>query len=110
MYTSRNSRERLAVFAGVQQAAFPWQRRGSQLIEEFTMKLKRIAAGAAVTGALGFASIGIGAGQAQADDWCWWGRCDVVPPPGHFVPSPGPIGQWTGVPPGHWDKPWKWWR
>jgi hypothetical protein len=55
------------------------------------MKLKRIAAGAAVTGALGFASIGIGAGQAQADDWCWWGRCDVVPPHGHFVPSPGHI-------------------
>ena len=41
------------------------------------MKLKRIAAGAAVAGALGFASIGIGAGQAQADDWCWWGWCDV---------------------------------
>jgi hypothetical protein len=44
------------------------------------MKLKRIAAGAAVAGALGFASIGIGAGQAQADDWCWWGWCDVPPP------------------------------
>ena len=29
------------------------------------MKLKRIAAGAAVAGALGFASIGIGAGQAK---------------------------------------------
>ena len=65
--------------------------------------LKKIAAGAAVTGALGFASVGIGAGQAQADDWCWRGWCDVVPPPGH-------VGQWTGVPPGHWDKPWKWWK
>jgi hypothetical protein len=59
------------------------------------MRLKRIAAGTAAAGALGFASIGIGARQAQADDWCWWGWCDV-PPPGHFVPSPGHIGQWTG--------------
>ena len=76
------------------------------------MKLKRFAAGAAVAGALGFASIGIGAGQAQADDWCWWGWCNIPPPPppGQFVPSPGHIGQWVGVPPGHWDKPWKWWR
>jgi hypothetical protein len=75
------------------------------------MKLKRIAAGAAVAGALGFASIGIGTGPAQADDWCWWGWCDIAPPPpGQFVPSPGHIGQWTGVPPGHWDQPWKWWR
>ena len=46
------------------------------------MKLKRIAAGAAVAGALGFASIGIGAGQAEADDWCWWGWCDVRRRPG----------------------------
>jgi hypothetical protein len=75
------------------------------------MRLKRIAAGPAVAGALGFASIGIGAGQAQADDWCWWGWCGVVPPPGHFVPSPGHIGQLPGAPPpGHWDQPWKWWR
>jgi hypothetical protein len=75
------------------------------------MKLKKIAAGAAVAGALGFASIGVGAGQAQADDdWCWWGSCDV-PAPGHFVPSPGHISQLPFVPPpGHWDKPWKWWK
>jgi len=75
------------------------------------MTLKKIAAGAAVAASLGFASIGIGAGSAQADDWCWWGWCDIVPPPpsGQFVPSPGHIGQWTGVSPGHWD-PWKWWR
>jgi hypothetical protein len=74
------------------------------------MKLKRIAASAAVAGALGFASIGIGAGQAEARDWCWWGWCDI-PPPGHFVPSPGHIGQLPLVPPpGQWDKPWKWWR
>lgn len=76
------------------------------------MNLKRIAAGAAAAGALGFAALGFGSGQAQADDWCWWGWCNIPPPPppGHFVPSPGHIGQWTGVPPGHWDQPWKWWR
>jgi hypothetical protein len=68
------------------------------------MKLKRIAASAAVAGALGFASIGVGAGQAEARDWCWWGWCDI-PPPGHFVPSPGHIGQLPFVPPpGQWDK------
>ena len=51
-----------------------------------------------------------GAGQAEARDWCWWGWCDV-PPPGHFVPSPGHIGQIPFVPPpGHWDQPWKWWK
>lgn len=74
------------------------------------MKLRKIAAGVAVAGALGFGSMGL-AGQAQADnDWCWWGPCDIVPPPGHWVPSPGHIGQVTGIPPGHWDKPWKWWH
>ncbi|MDT5184274.1 MAG: hypothetical protein QOI29_2432 [Mycobacterium sp.] len=73
------------------------------------MKLKKIAAGAAVAGALGFASVGVGAGQAQADDWCWWGWCG--PPQGHWVPSPGHIGQIPFVPPpGHWDKPGKWWK
>ena len=79
------------------------------------MKLKKIAAGAAVLGAIGFASVGIGTGPAQADDWCWWGWCDPVPPPGVVgdivnVP-PGQIAQLPGVPPpGHWDQPWKWWR
>jgi hypothetical protein len=72
-------------------------------------KLKRIAIGAAIAGTFGLASVGLSAGTAQADpDWCWVNWCDVVPPPGHFVPSPGHIGQITGVPPGHWDKPWKW--
>jgi hypothetical protein len=72
------------------------------------MKLKKIAAGAAAAGALGFASMGLGAGQANADDdWWWW---EPVPPPGHLVPSPGHVGQWVGVPPGHWDKPWKWFK
>ena len=71
--------------------------------------LKKFAAGTAVAGALGAATIGIGAGQANADDdWWWW---QPPPPPGHFVPSPGHIAQIPGVPPpGHWDKPWKWWK
>lgn len=74
--------------------------------------LKTIAAGAAVTGALGFASVGLGTGLAQADDDWWW---DPVPPPGHIgqivnVP-PGHISHLPFVPPpGHWDKPGKWWK
>jgi hypothetical protein len=78
------------------------------VIEEFTMKLRKIAATAAVAGALGFASVGLGAGQAQAHDDDWWWE---PPGPGHFVPSPGHIGQLPFVPPpGHWNKPWKWWN
>jgi hypothetical protein len=69
--------------------------------------LKKFAASAAVAGAFGFASVGLGAGQAHADDDWWW----EPPGPGHFVPSPGHIGQLPFVPPpGHWDKPWKWWK
>jgi hypothetical protein len=71
--------------------------------------MRRIAAGIGAAGVLGFASIGIGAGQAQARDWCWWGWCDI-PPPGQIVPSPGHVGQWIGIPPGHWDKPGKWFK
>jgi hypothetical protein len=108
IYTSETVVSALPLSA-VLASRLAWRRQGSRLMEEFTMKLKRFAAGAAAAGVLGFASIGIGAGQANADDWCWWGWCDV-PPPGHFVPSPGHIGQWTGIPPGHWDKPWKWWK
>lgn len=73
------------------------------------MNMKKVVAGAAMTGALGFASMGIGTATANADhdDWWWWDP----PPPGHFVPSPGHIAQIPGVPPpGHWDKPWKWWK
>ena len=74
------------------------------------MRLKKIAAGIGVAGLLGFASVGLGAGQAQADDdWCW-GWCEV-PSPGHFVPSPGHIAQIPFVPPpGHWNKPGKWFK
>ena len=76
------------------------------------MKLKKIAATVSIAGALGQGAVGLGAGQAQADDewWWWWDP----PPPGHVgqwvgVP-PGQIGHWVGVPPGHWDKPWKWFK
>ncbi len=55
--------------------------------------LKKFAAGIGVASVLGIASVGLGAGEAQARDWCWWGWCDLVPPPGQFVPSPGHIGQ-----------------
>ncbi|MGV0581938.1 hypothetical protein ABQE57_24835 [Mycolicibacterium elephantis] len=90
---------------------------------EFPMSrktLKTIAAGVALTGALGLASVGLGTGQAQAhDDWWWHPHPPgpghhVLPPPGHighlpFVPPPGHIAKIPGVPPpGHWDKPWKW--
>lgn len=82
--------------------------------------LKAIAAGFALTGALGLASVGLGTGQAQADDDWWWHppspghHHHVLPPPGHigqlpFVPPPGHIAKLPFVPPpGHWDKPWKW--
>jgi hypothetical protein len=44
------------------------------------MKLKKIAAGTALAGALGFGALGVGAGLAQADPpW----------PPGPNVPGPG---------------------
>ncbi|GCB00726.1 MULTISPECIES: hypothetical protein [Mycobacteriaceae] len=61
-------------------------------------------------GALSFAAIGLGAGQANADNTWWW-----IP-----APSPGQVGQLFGVPPGqighlpfvpppgHWNKPGKW--
>jgi hypothetical protein len=69
------------------------------------MRLKKIAAGAAVAGALAFGSIGIGAGQAQADDWVPWvphvdDWVDWNPwDPGHVKNvCPWPID----TPPGHW--------
>jgi hypothetical protein len=87
------------------------------------MRLTKIAAGAAVAGALGLGAIG-GAGFAQAKPHDP-GPCDVlgadcwVPgdPPGH---NPfGPPGQvmkgdpyvpgLTGVPPGHWGEVWAPW-
>jgi hypothetical protein len=86
---------------------------------EFTMNVKKIAAGAAMAGALGFSAVGFGGvAQAKPHDpgpcvpWvdCW---VPGVDPPGHnpFGP-PGQVMQgnpWvpglTGVPPGHWGDP-----
>lgn len=74
--------------------------------------LKKITAGAVMAGALGVTAVGLGAGQAVADDDWWW----EPPSPGHIahipgVPPPGQLAHLPGVPPpGHWDKPWKWWH
>jgi len=89
-----------------------------------SMNLKTIAATVTMTGALGVAALGVGAGTAQADDGyypgCWPLPCDTFQgPPGHnpFGP-PGQVkkdaylpGRWgpipnpvQGVPPGHWDE------
>jgi hypothetical protein len=56
------------------------------------MKLKRIAAMTVMTGALGAAVLGVGAGTAQADGW-----------PFPIPPAPDLIGPGPGVlpPPGH---------
>ncbi len=75
------------------------------------MQVRKILVAAAIAGGMGAASMGLGAGLANAEH-DWW--VPQPPPPGHVgqivnVP-PGHIGQVTGVPPGHWDKPWKWGR
>jgi hypothetical protein len=85
------------------------------------MRIKKVAAGAAVVGALGFGALGIASGAAQAKPhYPGPPPIPVVPdvwlrgdPPGH---NPyGPPGQvmngnpvvpgLTGVPPGHWGDP-----
>ena len=74
------------------------------------MKLKKIAATAAMVGAMGFAAVGVGAGQANADNF----EIPFFPSPGEinnipFVPPPGQISHLPFVPPpGHWDNPFKW--
>ena len=75
------------------------------------MNLKKIAATATMTGALGLAAVGSGAGQAQADPGgdCLWFLPDgpghgCLPPPGHVNDVFGPPGHWP-VNPGwvnHW--------
>jgi hypothetical protein len=79
------------------------------------MNVKKLAATAAISGAMGLTAIGIGAGTAQADDhggWgCWGFPCDGFQgppgqnplgiPPGQLKKQlPGPLHD---VPPGHWD-------
>ena len=80
------------------------------------MKIKNIAASAAMAGALGLGALAIGGGVAQADPHPWppippvpgppgqnpWG------PPGQVKKDPVIGGVWNplyGVPPGHWDDP-----
>jgi hypothetical protein len=93
--------------------------------KEFTMTMKKIAAGTVMAGALGLATLGIGSGLAHADpklppppvpgDGVW----SPGQPPGHnpFGPPgqvkkepfigdvPGVPNPFYGVPPGHWDDP-----
>ena len=78
------------------------------------MNLKKIAGTAMIAGAVGAASLGLGAGSAQADpNWVdpnipWIpGPADWVP--GHWDPglnwgSPGQVKKWCPwhSPPGHW--------
>ena len=83
------------------------------------MKLQKLAAAAAMTGALTITVLGLGSATAQADDHghggCWPLACDAFDgPPGHnpfgppgqvkkdlfLGPFPNPV---YGVPPGHWD-------
>jgi hypothetical protein len=74
------------------------------------MNLKRIAATATMTGALGAAALGLGASPAQADpDWDpWWPWDPEIPEiwePGDFVRiPPGHVKKWCpwNSPPGHW--------
>ncbi|WP_157546251.1 hypothetical protein [Mycobacterium sp. IS-1742] len=67
------------------------------------MNLKKIAATATMTGALGFAAIGLGAGTAQADPNCWWVPHVVQGPGPGCLPPPGHLNQMGFGPPGHWD-------
>ena len=75
------------------------------------MKLKKIAATAAMIGGLASAAVGLGAGQANADD-----NFDIpfFPTPGEInqipiLPPPGQLAQLPIVPPpGHWDEPLAW--
>ncbi|BBZ09471.1 hypothetical protein MDOR_36400 [Mycolicibacterium doricum] len=72
------------------------------------MNLKKLAATATMTGALGFAAVGLGAGTAQADPHCWWVPDPLQGPgPGCLAP-PGHLNHVSDVPPGHWKvKPGK---
>ncbi len=72
------------------------------------MPLKTIIAASAITGLLGAATIGLGAGMALADDWGpWVPNVPGVPSLDDFVPNPlapGQLKKWCPLhsPPGHW--------
>ena len=83
------------------------------------MKIRNIAATAAMAGALGLGALAVGGGVAQADPPHPWPPVPPIPgdnmwlpgdppghnpwgPPGQLMKDPGPF---YGVPPGHWDDP-----
>ena len=72
------------------------------------MKLKRIAATTMVTGALGAAALGLGAGTAQADGFPLPPFPlppvpDLIGPGPGVLPPPGHLNKLGLGPPGHWD-------
>ena len=66
------------------------------------MNLKKIAATATMTGALGFAALGLGSGVVQADP-CWWIPGVFQGPGPGCVAPPGHLNQQGFGPPGQWD-------
>jgi hypothetical protein len=71
------------------------------------MKLKKVAATTMVTGALGAAALGLGAGTAQADVFHIPfppipELPDITGPGPGVLPPPGHLNKIFG-PPGHWD-------
>lgn len=69
------------------------------------MDLKKIAGIATLAGALGAATLGLGAGLAQAAPK--WNPNPVVPSDTDFTRPPGHIGQDLGIPPGRFKKIYK---
>lgn len=69
---------------------------------------KKIIAATAITGSLGAAALGLGAGTAQADPWIpWVPDIPWVPNVDDWVPNPvapGQLKKWCPwhSPPGHW--------
>jgi hypothetical protein len=70
--------------------------------KETTMNLKKIAWTATLAGALGAATLGLGAGSAQAQPKS--NPHPVVPSNTDFNQPPGHIGQDLGIPPGQFKK------
>jgi hypothetical protein len=69
------------------------------------MGLKKIIAATAITGSLGTAALGLGAGTAHGDDWVPW--VPWVPHVHDWAPNPlapGQLAKWCPwhSPPGHW--------
>ena len=67
------------------------------------MNLKKMAATATMTGALGFAAVGLGTGTAQADPHCRWVPGKVPGRGWGCIAPPGHLNQVFEEAPGHWD-------